>query len=87
MALRSPATVMLLAPSTLNASTNAQIRVRDLARLDLEQIAHLSEHIKTLEARMADEAEKSAVAARLRGMAGIVITCERDCRKPAAAVC
>ncbi len=36
---------------------------------------------------MVDEAEKSAVAARLRRMAGIVITCERDCRKPAAAVC
>jgi len=45
------------------------------------------EHIKTLEARMADEAEKSAVAARLRPMAGIVITYERDCREPAVAVC
>jgi transposase len=45
--------------------------VRDLARLYLDQIAHLSERIKTLEVRMADEAEKSAVATRLRRMPGI----------------
>jgi len=36
---------------------------------------------------MADETDKSAVAARLRPMAGIVITYERDCREPAVAVC
>ncbi len=45
--------------------------VQDLARLYLDQITHLSERIKTLEARMADEAEKSAVATRLRRMPGI----------------
>ena len=43
----------------------------DLARLYLDQIAHLSERIKALEERMADEAEKSAVAARLRRVPGI----------------
>jgi len=42
-----------------------------LARLYLDQIGHLSERIKTLGTRMAAEAEKSVVAARLRRMPGI----------------
>lgn len=45
--------------------------VREMARLYLDQIAHLSKRIDTLGARIADAAKISAVATRLRCMPGI----------------